>query len=165
MEKKFLVVYYSRTGITKKIAQEIAEYLSSDIEQIIDEKDRSGIRGFMTGGRDAMKRELTQIKPVEKDPANYDIVIIGTPVWAANITPAIRTYIMQNREKFKNVAFFCTTGGTGIEKTFIEMEVVCKKKPIATFAATSIEVKKNTYQGFKEFIEKIKSHNLTGGEQ
>lgn len=156
MGKKILVVYYSRTGITKKIAQEISEFLSCDIEQIIDEKDRSGIKGFMAGGRDSMKRELTQIKPTEKDPADYDIVIIGTPVWAANMTPAVRTYITQNKEKIKNVAFFCTTGGTGIEKTFIEMEVLIRKKPVATFAATSNQVKKNTYQGLKEFIEKIK---------
>lgn len=156
MDKKILVVYYSRSGTTKKIAQEIADFLSCDIEEIIDEKDRTGIKGFITGGKDAMKRELTEIKQIEKDPSNYDIVIIGTPVWAANITPAIRTYIAQNKDKFKQVAFFCTTGGTGIEKTFIEMEVACKKKPVATFSATSVEVKKNTYQGLKEFIEKIR---------
>ncbi len=156
MEKKYLVVYYSRTGFTKRLAQEIAMALSSDIEEIVDMKDRSGVKGFMAGGRDAMRRDLTEIKQIEKDPGNYDIVIIGTPVWAANMTPAIRTYIYQNKEKFKNVAFFCTTGGTGIEKTFIEMEVSSKRKPVSTFAARSLEVKKNTYQGFKEFIEKIK---------
>lgn len=155
MEKKILVVYYSRTGTTRKLAQDIAIALSCDIEEIIDEKDRSGIKGFMSGGRDAMRRELTRIKPIEKNPSNYDIVVIGTPVWAANMTPAIRTYIKQNKENFKNVAFFCTTGGTGIEKTLIELEVFCEKKPVATLAATSVEVKKNTYQGFKEFIEKI----------
>ncbi|MCM8759092.1 MAG: hypothetical protein NC906_04890 [Candidatus Omnitrophica bacterium] len=160
MDKKILVVYYSRTGTTKKIAQEIAEFLSCDIEEIIDQKNRSGIKGFMSGGKDAMKRELTEIKPIEKDPANYDIIIIGTPVWAANMAPAVRTYIMQNREKFKNVAFFCTTGGTGVEKTFIEMDVAAKKQPIATFSATTSEVKKNTYQRFKEFIEKIKSFEI-----
>ncbi|MCM8822340.1 MAG: hypothetical protein NC831_05950 [Candidatus Omnitrophica bacterium] len=155
MDKKFLVVYYSRTGTTKKIAKEIAEFLSCDFEEIFDKKDRSGIKGFMAGGRDAMRRELTEINEIQKDPMNYDIVIIGTPVWAANMAPAIRTYIARNKEKIKNVAFFCTTGGTGIDKTLIEMEVLCGKKPIATFAATASQVKKNTYQGFKEFIEKI----------
>ncbi len=159
MNKKILVVFYSRTGTTRKIAQEISNTLSCDIEEIVDLKSRAGIKGFMVGGKDAMRRNLTEIKPVERTPSDYDIVIIGTPVWASNMTPAIRTYITYNRNKFKDIAFFCTTGGTGIERTFIEMEVACDKKPIATFAVTASQVKKNIYQGFNEFIEKIKKHD------
>jgi flavodoxin len=155
MEKKILVVFYSRTGTTKKIAEEISHLLQCDIEEIIDNKDRSGIKGFMTGGRDAMARNLTEIKEIIKNPGDYDIVVIGTPVWAANMTPAIRTYISNNKEKFKQVAFFCTTGGTGIDKTFLEMEVLCGKQPIATFSATARQVKTNKYD-LREFIEKLK---------
>lgn len=155
MNKKILVVFYSRTGTTRKIAQEISNALLCDIEEIIDLKSRRGVKGFMAGGKDSMRRNLTEIKKIEKNPSDYDIVIIGTPVWASNMTPAIRTYISQNKNRFNNVAFFCTTGGTGIKKTFIEMEVLWGKKPLASFAATAKEVKKNAYQGFNEFIEKI----------
>jgi len=157
MNKKILVVFYSRTGTTKNIAQKIANFLSCDIEEIIDKKDRSGVRGFMSGGKDAMKRNLTEINNIEKDPSNYDIIVIGTPVWAANMTPAIRTYISKYKDSFKNVAFFCATGGTGIERTLIEMEVLCGKKPVATFSVTSRQMKSEIYPGFNEFIETIRN--------
>ncbi|HOJ31549.1 MAG TPA: flavodoxin [bacterium] len=162
MDKKFLVIFYSRTGTTKKIAREIANALSCDIEEIIDKKDRSGVRGFMSGGRDAMKRELTEINDIEQDPSDYDVIVIGTPVWASNMTPAIRTYISKYKEKFKNVAFFCTTGGTGIEKTLIEMEVLCGKKPVATVSLTVRQIKNSTYQSFlNKFVENLQQCEIT----
>jgi flavodoxin len=41
--KKILVVYYSRTGMTKKLANSIANLLFADIEEIVDTKNRSGL--------------------------------------------------------------------------------------------------------------------------
>ena len=58
---KTLIVYYSRTGLTKKIATHISETLKADIDEIIDTKKRSGAIGYMSGGRDAMKGSLTNI--------------------------------------------------------------------------------------------------------
>ena len=47
-----LVVYYSRTGVTKKVAEAISQMLGADIEEIIDRRDRRGPKGFFTGGRE-----------------------------------------------------------------------------------------------------------------
>ena len=41
-----LVVYYSRTGVTKKVAEAISRKLGSDVEEIIDQRDRSGPKGY-----------------------------------------------------------------------------------------------------------------------
>ncbi|MEI6774938.1 MAG: hypothetical protein WCL18_09565 [bacterium] len=41
--KKILVLYYSRTGITKKLATFIGDVLDADIEEIVDTKNRSGV--------------------------------------------------------------------------------------------------------------------------
>jgi flavodoxin len=120
---KILVAYYSRTGTTKKLAENIAKILNADIDEIIDKKSRSGPIGFLTGGRDAMKRKETTIE-TKKNPEKYDLVVIGTPVWAGNVTPAVRTYL--TTYNFKKVAFFCTFGGSS-DKTFGEMEKICKR--------------------------------------
>ena len=71
-----LVVYYSRTGNTRKLAKIIAEKLKADIEEIEDSTSRSGPLGWLRAGRDAGLKSLTKLKPLKKDPSNYDMVII-----------------------------------------------------------------------------------------
>jgi flavodoxin len=117
---KSLVVYYSRTGKTKLVAEAIAAELGSDIEEIIDLKNRDGKIGWMGATRDASSEKETQIAPPKKVPSDYDLIIIGTPVWAFNLTPAIRTYLKKNDLTGKKVALFFTLGirlGQTVEKT------------------------------------------------
>lgn len=151
-----LVVYYSRSGVTKAVATHLAEKMNCEIEEIIDLKDRSGPKGYFIAGKDAATKKLTEIKESQKDPAAYDTVIIGTPVWAFTMAPAVRTYIENNKAKFKNVSFFCTEGGSGGQRTFKAMEELCGKMPKSTFEVTEKEVKKDTYKSRAGvFIEKI----------
>ncbi len=110
-----LVVYYSRTGHTKKVGDELAKALPGDVEEIVDTANRAGPIGWLMSGREGSGKKLAKIQPVKKDPANYDIVVIGTPIWAANMSSPVRTYLTENKAKFKNVAFFCTEGSKGAE--------------------------------------------------
>jgi flavodoxin len=107
---KSLVVYYSRTGKTKFVAEKIAAELGSDIEKIEDLKNREGKMGWMSATRDASREKETPISPTKKNPADYDLVIIGTPVWAFNPASAIRTYLKSNDLTRKKVALFFTFG-------------------------------------------------------
>src|SRR5512138_3081069 len=100
---KILITYFSKTGNTKKVAIDLSKKLNTEIDEVIDLKDRE----FLLQGRDAARGFLTEIKTA-KNPANYDLVIIGTPVWALNSTPAIRTYITNFKNEFKKVAIFTT---------------------------------------------------------
>jgi len=124
MKKKILVTFYSKDGHAKKVGEKITNNLDADMDQIIDLKDRDRkIIGWLIAGKDAGTKNLTQIKH-RADPSKYDLVIIGTPVWAWTVTPAIRTYLSEN--KLNKVAFFCTCGGQP-GKTFAEMESLSKK--------------------------------------
>jgi len=153
---KSLVVFYSRTGITKKLAQEISKNLKCNIEEIFDTKNRQGIFGYLKSGRDAMSKRFTRLKPITKNPSKYDLIILGTPVWVGTLSTPIRTYIHENRDNFKKIAFFCTLGGSGAEKTFRDMENICNKKPIATLLIRAKEIKNNTYsEKLKEFMNKL----------
>lgn len=129
--KKVLVVYYSRTGNTKKVAEDLATALGADIEQLIDKKDRSGAGGYLKAGRDASKNSLTEIGPVKTDASRYDLVVIGTPVWAWNMTPAVRTYITANKALLKKIAVFTTAGGTKPEKIVAKIEELAGQKAMA----------------------------------
>ncbi len=158
VKPKVLVAYYSRTGTTKIVADELAQRLGVDVEVIADTKNRQGLLGWLGAGRDASKKSKTAIGPLKYDPAAYDLVILGTPVWAWNMTPAIRTYILQNREKFKKVAFFCTMGASGDLKTFAGMAELCGQKPVAAMALRADEVKIRQYHSaINKFLAEIQA--------
>ncbi len=153
---KTLVVYYSRTGVTRKVAELIVKELNCDFEEIVDTKDRSGVKGFMSGGNDATLKKLAIIKNIKVDPKSYDLVIIGTPVWAFTMTPAIRTYITNNKDMLKNVALFCTVGGLGGKKTLREMEDLINKKPVSTLELLTKDMTKGDYAAkIRSFIEEL----------
>lgn len=156
---KTLIVYYSRTGHTRKIAKKLAKKLKADIEEIIDLKNRFGIKGWLTAGHDAYRRKLANIEQTEKNPANYDMVILGSPLWAfISASPAIRTYITQNKSKLKKVAFFLTKGATNGKKALDDLSELCNKKPVAILEVTEKELAENSYeQKMDNFIKEIKS--------
>ena len=117
---KSLVVYYTRTGNAKFVAETIAAELGSDIEEIVDLKKRAGKLGWMMAGKDASQEKQTQIGPTIRVPQDYDLIVLGTPVWAWKPTPAIRTYIAKNDLSGKKVALFFTMDSNlkqAVEKT------------------------------------------------
>jgi len=137
---RILVVYYSRTGITRKVAQELAKILDCDCDEIIDTVDRAGVKGYMISGRDAMLKNLTKLEPAKKDPSKYDLVVVGTPIWAGKISAPLRTYLAGNKSNLKKLAFFCTQGGSGADKACEEMERAFGKLPVAKLALLTKEV-------------------------
>ncbi len=161
---KSLVLFYSRTGTTRKLAEKIAQELNSDIEEIIDLKDRKGAMGWLTSGRDAMKKKETHVKDISKDISKYDLIIIGSPVWAGSVTPAVRTFLNKNKDKMKKVAFFCTMGGENPSKIFIQMQELINIEPLGLLALTTKEVNNENYVSnlinkLNDFTNKIKKRN------
>jgi len=139
---KCLLVFYSRTGTTKKIAELITTEINCEYEEIFDTKKRKGlIIGFLKSGYAATREKLTIIKKIQKDPKLYETIILGTPIWNMRMTPAIRTYITENKNRFKSVAFFCAMGGKGGPNTFESMTKLCEKTPVSTLAITKKDIK------------------------
>ena len=153
MTEKILVVYYSRTGNTKKLAQKLAQKSLADIDEIVDLQNRSGVLGFLKGGRDAFRKKRTEIN-YDKNPENYDVVVIGTPVWVGTMAPAVKSYL--EKHALKNVAFFCTYGGQPAN-TFKDMQSLTTK-PVAVLG-----VKANKFEEHQKyingFINKLKNGN------
>jgi flavodoxin len=155
---KSLVVYYSRTGNTKTVGEAIAKEWGADCEEIIDLKKRTGLRPirWLIAGKDAWRRKLTKIR-TQKKPENYDIIIVGTPIWAGKMTPAVRTYLTTNKLDGKKVGFFCTAA-RGTEKAFEEMEkLVPRASVVGTLGIRAGEVKSSSYGAkVKSFVESLK---------
>jgi flavodoxin len=107
--EKSIVLYYSRTGNTEKLAKEIAKEIKADVEEIKDLKSRQGMLGWIVGGKDAAKRNKTSIQ-YKSNLSKYKNIFVGTPVWASTMTPAIRTFL--SNPNIKEISLFCTYGGS-----------------------------------------------------
>jgi len=153
---KTLIVFYSRTNTTKKIAEKIAERIGADLEILVDKKNRAGAVGWLVAGKDAGRRKSTEIDNTKYDSNDYDLVILGTPVWVGNFTPAVRRYIELNKSKFKKLAFFTTQGSDKRQKVFDELEKESGKKSVAELQLTTKEVVGSQYESkLEEFIKTI----------
>ena len=138
--EKALVVFYSRTGFTKRVAEALAKELGADVESLADTRSRAGLLGYLRSGFEGTLRRLTELKPLSKNPAAYGLIVVGTPVWNGSVSSPIRTFLAQNKAVLDRVAFFCTYGGSGNERTFRQMAEVCGKAPVATMAVRDREV-------------------------
>jgi len=141
---KQLVIYYSRTGTTRKIAEAMVKVLKCDIEEIRDLKNRAGILGWLSSGMDATLKRLTKIEKPGKLPELFDVTVIGTPVWNNTVSTPVRTYILEHRDRFKQVAFFCIQYSSK-SNALKDMEALCSKKPVATLMLRKKQVETGEY--------------------
>ena len=114
MFKKILIVYYSLTGNTKYIAELIKEAINADILPIkpIKELNPKGSMKFIWGGAQATMKKKPKLEPIEINPNDYDLIFLGTPVWAWNFSPPIRSFLTEYDLSGKNVALWCCSGGS-----------------------------------------------------
>ncbi len=121
-----VIVYYSLEGNTDFTAKKIAEKTGADLLRLEPEKayPDSGFRKFFWGGKSAVMAETPALRPYAFDPAAYERVIFGSPVWAGNMTPPLRTFIRENDLGGKRFAVFACESGSGAEKAFAKMKAL-----------------------------------------
>lgn len=108
---KTLVVFYSLEGNTKFVAENIASEIGADVLELKPKKElnpKSGMRFFWGGMQVTMKRK-PELLPLGKNPQDYDVLFIGTPVWAWNCSPPVSSFL--SGAVGKKVALFCIRSG------------------------------------------------------
>ncbi len=115
-----LIVYYSKTGNARWVAQTLAAEIGADVEEVVEVKKQPSVFGVLRGISIRWQSHETEIAPIVRSPADYDLTIIGTPVWGGKPTPAIMAYLKKTDLSEKRVAVFFTQGNKkpqGIEET------------------------------------------------
>ncbi|MBO7719056.1 MAG: flavodoxin [Methanosphaera sp.] len=112
-----IVIYYSRTKNTKKVAEIIARKYNAETLEVKDKQRRSGLLGFVKSGYDSIRENDTKIEYDKLDLKDYDTIFIGTPVWASKPTPAIVQFIKENEFSGTKCVTFATMMGSGGETT------------------------------------------------
>jgi len=119
---KSLVVYYSFEGNCDLIATLIQEEIGADLLRLKPIKDlkSKGFTKYMWGGKQALMKQKPELEKTDLVLEEYELIIIGTPVWAWNFSPAINTFLTENEIKNKKILLFCCHGG-GPGKTLQKM--------------------------------------------
>jgi menaquinone-dependent protoporphyrinogen IX oxidase len=102
-----------------------------------------GVGGYLRSGYEATFRRLAAIAPTDHDPALYDLVVIGTPIWNSSVSSPIRTWLEQHRQRLRNVAFFSTYGWRGARRVFDQMTELAAHQPLAILDVTERELEKS----------------------
>jgi menaquinone-dependent protoporphyrinogen IX oxidase len=81
-----LVVYFSRSGVTERLALQLAAKLGAEVESVKPLAPYAGAGGYFKGVWHSLFR---RVPPVDcrRDPADYAVVVIGSPVWAGRLPP------------------------------------------------------------------------------
>lgn len=153
---KTLIIYFSRTGTTRKVAENLKTKLNADIEEIKDPTDRAGVMGYFRCGRESVKKNSAPIENIQSDLKAYDLVIIGTPIWGWNMSSPVRAFVTKYGAQLPNLAVFCTQGGSGSDKAIAEIETLVGKKSLASVAINNKEMNTNQLESkLEEFVKKI----------
>lgn len=114
-DKKFLVVYFSYGGDTKKVARGIAKLTHADIVEVSATDDYSNdLKEVSARSKKELDEniypEITLDKPC--DVAAYDFIFIGTPNWWNTVAGPIKTFLRDNDFSGKELALFSSEGGS-----------------------------------------------------
>ena len=156
---KVLIVYYSRSGKTRNIAEVIAEKLGAELEEIADHRNRKGLLGFFASGNEAHLKRVIPIERLKNEPAKYDLIIVGTPIWAGNLSTPIRSFLMEHRGQITKLAFYTICLGSDPQNIILEVEEIIGQKPIGLMNITYRDIKKQDHLEMVDtFVKNIKQN-------
>lgn len=151
---RILVVFYSRSGHTEQLALQLAGLCGADTERVRDNTDRGGWLGYLRCAFEAIVGHHPRIRSCKYRPQDYDLVIIGTPVWFWNMASPVRSYLHRYRRRLTRVALFCTCGGSGGGKVFDDIEGLLGRPALARLAMKESQVGKG-HEPFA-FVKELK---------
>jgi len=114
---KILIVYYSLTGNTKFIAEALIDSIEADILELkpIKELKADSSTRFIWGGYQSTMKKKPKLIDFDINPLEYDLIILGTPVWAWNISPPMRSFLSKFDLTSKKVALWMCHAGDGVK--------------------------------------------------
>lgn len=127
MSKKSLVLFYSWSGSTRKIAQVIAEKTGADLREIQPETPYPAEYNAVLS---QAKREIDQklypaLRPIDVDWNAYEVFYLGTPNWWSAAAPPLTAFLRGAALANKVIAPFCTHGGGGEGRIFRDIKGYC----------------------------------------
>ena len=121
---KALVLYYSQTETTTKVAQEISNLLGADIEEIalVNPYDGSYQETIARSSQERQSGTLPELKPLTSDLKDYDVIFLGYPIWFGTYALPIGSLLESVDLSGKKVVPFCTFGSGGLDASVKDLK-------------------------------------------
>ena len=156
--KKTLVAYFSYSGNTREIANQIHKNAGGDIFEIqsvkpypddYDEVVQQARQELKSGHKPALKTKVENIKP-------YDLVFIGYPNWCGTISAPVRVFLSEYDFSGKTIIPFCTHEGSGLGRSATDISKLCPKSTLLDGIAIRGREVKTAQNEVVEWLRKIK---------
>ena len=158
---KTAIVYYSMHGNVRYVAEKVAKELGADLIELKPVKayPDKGAMQFIWGGSAVTFKKKPDLEPYSFNASDYDLVIIGTPVWASNFTPPLRTFFENNDLTGKKIAVIATSAGGDSSKCLEAVKAAAKADSLAAVLSLTDPKDKPSDENEKQiaaFIETCK---------
>jgi flavodoxin len=156
--KKILVAYFSHSGNTREIANQIHKSASGDIFEIqavkpypndYDAVVEQARQELDSGYKPALKTKIENIK-------SYNFVFIGYPVWWGTFPAPVKTFLSEYDFSGKTIAPFCTHEGSGLGRSAADISKLCPKSALLNGAAIRGSGVKTAQNKVAEWLKEIK---------
>ena len=125
---KILVSYFSASGVTKGVAEEIANAVEGDLFEIepVEKYTDADLNWMDKQSRSTIEMNDRSFRPPVKNKVenlgDYDKVVIGFPVWWYTAPTIINTFIEENDLTGKSIYVFCTSGSSGVDGSLNDLK-------------------------------------------
>ena len=120
---KSLVAYFSASGVTGKVAENLSNAIGADIYEIKPEVKytRADLDWMNKGSRSSIEMSDHSSRPAIVDDdakiADYDVIYVGFPIWWYIAPTIINTFLEKYDFSNKTIVLFATSGCSGFGKT------------------------------------------------
>ena len=135
---KTVVVYYSYTGNTRKLAAKIAKKQGAVLVEVKEKKARTKIGAYVFGSFAAMRQKKSVIEPIKYDLNKFDKIIIAVPVWAGYPAPALNS-IIALLPSDKNVELVLSSGSGDTSKSAEKTKALLSLRGVKTVIYTDVK--------------------------
>jgi hypothetical protein len=142
-----LVAFYSLSGHTRALAETLSDAGAGELEEVTEPRARVGFVGELRALVDSVLRRAPRISRTRHDPADFDVLVLGGPVWAGRIAAPVRTYARTHGRRARRVAFFCTYDSDGAAAAIQELADLCGRRPEAVLAVPAHAIVSESFAG------------------
>lgn len=127
MAEKILIAYYSKTGNTKRAAEEIAKMTGGTLHRIVPQKTYpdSYFATVAVAKWESLKGEKPALADKVEGIGGYDKILVGFPIWWFGCPQLIKTFMESYDFNGKKVYPFCTHGGSGPKNSTRDIKAIC----------------------------------------
>ena len=132
MAEKILIAYYSKTGNTKRAAEEIAKMTGGTLHRIVPQKTYpdSYFATIAVAKWESLKGEKPALADKVEGIGAYDKILVGFPIWWFGCPQLIKTFMESYDFDGKKVYTFCTHGGSGPKNSTRDIKAICPKADV-----------------------------------